>query len=278
MQQHNVEPNTPEWMDLRAKHRTASEASIVCGVSPFTTPENFKLIKAGLKKQFYSKKMQLGHKLEDQVRQWANKHLNLDLKEQVWSEGQYLASLDGIDGTTNVEIKVSDITYCELKEGIVAEYYNLQMQQQMYCSPATHSYLVAYSPKKDAYAISHRITEDYLAMEQIENGWTVFDNMAIPDTPIDMTDDGKVHNLFKLYHDFKRNQDNIKKEMDEIKKQLITLAHEKSIFSGDYKLTKKKGSTRTDYKAATKGMDLHEFQTTGEPTFSITVPKSPFDE
>ena len=42
---HDVQPNTEEWLALRKQYRTASEAAIVMGISPWTTREDFKLIK-----------------------------------------------------------------------------------------------------------------------------------------------------------------------------------------------------------------------------------------
>ena len=69
MIKHDVKPNTPEWLELRTQYRTASEAAIVMGISPFTTPLKFKMIKEGLAKQYYSKAMQDGHRLEDQVQE-----------------------------------------------------------------------------------------------------------------------------------------------------------------------------------------------------------------
>ena len=36
MQKLDLAPNTPEWLEARKKYRTASEAPIVCGISPFT--------------------------------------------------------------------------------------------------------------------------------------------------------------------------------------------------------------------------------------------------
>ena len=72
MKQLKLMQNTPEWLEARKKYRTASEAAIVLGISPFTTVEKFKSIKAGLVKQYYSKAMEQGHIQEDQIRQAAS--------------------------------------------------------------------------------------------------------------------------------------------------------------------------------------------------------------
>ena len=61
MEQLHLEQNSQEWLDARKKYRTASEAAIVLGISPFTSVDDFKLIKAGVKQQYYSAAMKQGH-------------------------------------------------------------------------------------------------------------------------------------------------------------------------------------------------------------------------
>jgi len=157
MKQLHLEQNSQEWLDARKKYRTASEAAIVMGISPFTTPDNFKLIKAGVKKQYYSAAMKQGHDLEDLVREYAGDYFARDFKDECWANGDYMASLDGIAGDILVELKVSDRTYRDLKDGITPDYYYAQVQQQLYCSPATYGYIVAYSPKANDFAVSDLI-------------------------------------------------------------------------------------------------------------------------
>ncbi len=106
MEQLHLEQNSQEWLDARKQYRTASEAAIVLGISPFTSVADFKLIKAGVKQQYYSAAMQQGHDLEDRVRQLSNRHFGLDFKDECWVNGRYMASLDGIDGDTLGELKV----------------------------------------------------------------------------------------------------------------------------------------------------------------------------
>lgn len=278
MIKHDVAPNTKAWLDLRAQFRTASEAAIVLGISPFTTPEQFKLIKAGLKTQYYSKAMQRGHQLEDKVRQYCNEHFNKDFKEEVWSNGAYLASLDGIDGDTLVEIKVSDRTYTDLKNGINPGYYEAQVRQQLHCSPATVGYIVAYSPKEDAYAIGHAITAANI--DDIENAWLVFDALPVPDSLIDMSDNGQIVALFHEYQKLKQDIDAQAARMTEIKDALVVVSHGKGVEALGYKLTPKKGATTYDYKKATKeaGIDMDRYKKEGKPSFTLTMPRSPFDD
>lgn len=281
MKKHDVQPNTPEWLELRKEYRTASEAPIVAGISPWTTPNDFKLIKAGLKKQFYSKAMRRGHELEEQVRQHANKAFCKEFKEEIWTNGQYLASLDGIADGIVLEIKVSDHTYNALAEGTVPEYYYLQIQQQLYCSGAHTAYLYAYSPKKDEYICSYSIHPMGGFKERMDSLWDLFNSMPIPNnTPTDYSGDGEVLELFSEYEYLKQQADELKDKMDIIKAQLVEKAGDKTLVAGDFKLEYRKGSTTYDYRAAAKAakLNLEQYKKEGSPTFVVKLPKNPFVE
>ena len=277
MEQLHLEQNSQEWLDARKQYRTASEAAIVLGISPFTSVADFKLIKAGVKQQYYSAAMQQGHDLEDRVRQLSNRHFGLDFKDECWVNGRYMASLDGIDGDTLVELKVSDRTYRDLKDGIMPAYYHAQVQQQLYCSPAEIGYIVAYSPEADEIAISDRIELDYAVIDKIEAAWEAFDEMEVPEVA-DMSNNGAVMELFQRYAKIKAETERAKDEMDEIKKGLIEHSSDKSLTAGDFKLTKGKPRVTYDYKkAATKaGVDLEQYRKDSEGTWTISVPKNPF--
>ena len=276
-----LKPNTPEWLEARKAYRTASEAPIVCGISPFQTPEKFKMIKLGLAKQYYSKAMADGHKYEDQVRQWANKELGYNFKEEIWVNGDYLASLDGIDGETLIEIKVSERTFDDIKAGRLPEYYLTQMQQQMYCSPATRGFLVAYSKKRDDYVASTLILEDPRYMKHIEDSWGLFDLIEIDEhTPLDRSEDRRIVELFNRYDRLKAELDTVKMAMELTKEELIKEAGDRSLVAGDFKLVRSKPTTRYDYKkAATDAkVDLDKYKSEGKPTFSVKLPPNPFKE
>lgn len=281
MQKHDVKPNTPEWLELRKEYRTASEAAIVMGISPFQTPEQFKLIKAGLKKQYYSAAMRRGHELEDMVRQWANGWLGKDFKEEIWTNEGYLASLDGIDGDCLVEIKVSDRTYNDLKKGVIPEYYLVQIQQQLFCSPAEYGYLIAYSPKAEDYATSEAIAFDPVYMANIATGWELFNDIKIDEhTPVDLSDDGRVVELFNRYDRLKAELDTIKSYLDMTRDELIKAAGDRSMVAGDFKLERRKGAVRYDYKKAATdaNVDLEQYKSESAPTFTVKLPPNPFKD
>ena len=277
MEQLHLEQNSQEWLDARKKYRTASEAAIVLGISPFTSIPDFKLIKAGVKKQYYSAAMKQGHDLEELVRRDANKYFARDFKDECWVNGEYMASLDGIAGDILVELKVSDRTYRDLNDGITPDYYYAQVQQQLYCSPAKYGYIVAYSPKADDIAVSDLIELDFTFMQRVAEAWDRFDEMDVPEVA-DMSNNGAVVELFQRYARLKAEVERAKDEMDEIKKGLIEHSSDKSLTAGDYKLTKGKPRVTYDYKkaAAKSGVDLEQYRRDSEGSWTITTPKNPF--
>ena len=277
MEQLHLEQNSQEWLDARKQYRTASEAAIVLGISPFTSVDNFKLIKAGVKQQYYSAAMKQGHDLEDFVRQYAGDYFQRDFKDECWVNGDYMASLDGIDGDILVELKVSDRTYRDLNAGIMPDYYYAQVQQQLYCSPAKYGYIVAYSPKADDTAVSDLIELDYTFIDKIEAAWEAFDAMPVPEIA-DMSNDGAVMELFKEYERLKAEADRLKDDMDRVKQDLIAHANDHSVTAGDYKLTKGKPRVTYDYKkaASKSGVDLEQYRKESEGAWTISLPKNPF--
>ena len=269
------------WLGLRAKYRTASEASAVMGVSPFQSIDDFKLIKAGLKTVFYSKAMQQGNELEDEVRQKAEALLDDVFEPQVYINGNYLASLDGIniDGDTLVELKVSEHTYNELQKGIIPKHYQIQVLQQMYCSGAVNGYLIAMNPKTKEIACSKRIEFEDKFIDALDNAWIEFEDMPIPEVK-ESVDMGEVGAWISATDELKALQKTIatlKEREAELKDTLISLGGGKKAYGNGVKLIFKKGATRTDYRSAlakfAPNEDLEEFKTTSVPTWAISVDK-----
>ena len=275
----NVQQNTPEWLEARKNYRTASEAAIVLGISPFTTREKFKLIKAGLARQYYSKAMAQGHIQEDQIRKAASKHFGRDFQEQSWVRDNYMASLDGIDGEMLVEIKNSSWTFNHLKNGTVEPHYLAQIQQQLYCSPAEYGYLVAHCPKTGEYAYSGKIYPDDRAMIEIAEAWDRFDRMPVPEGDLDLSDDTGLLALLERYATLKHEADHLTKELASLRPEILEFAPGRTVVCNGHKIAFRRGAKKTNYKKACEdaGLDLSSYQTTGKPTFAISVKSSPFD-
>lgn len=276
----NLAPNTPEWLEARKQYRTASEAPIVLGISPFVTREKFKLIKAGIAKQFYSQAMRQGHEQEAQIREWANARFSRNFREEVWVCNQYLASLDGIDDDVVLEIKTSTRTYNDIVDGVIPPYYMAQIQQQMYCCGAERAYLVAYCPKTRRYAASDAIFPDHNAMTAIARAWDAFDAMPMPDGPVDSSDNLALLREFEQYATLKREIDRLETEAEAVRSRILEFkAPDRVVVCNGYQIQVKAGASRVDYKkAATDAkLDLTPYKTQGEPTYTLKMAPAPFE-
>ena len=275
----NLAPNTPEWLEARAQYRTASELPIVKGLSPFTSREKFKLIKAGLAKQYYSKAMQQGHETEEATRQWANAHFKRDFQEAVWTNGAYLASLDGHADDTIIEIKCSSHTYTKIKEGSVPEYYVEQIHQQLYCSGAKEAYLVAFCPKTDQFIASDPIYPDPNFKAKADAAWESFEQLPLPEGPIDASDNLDLERAFRKYAQLKANIEAIEGELADVRQKILEFkAPDRNVQCRGFEIGFKKGAKRVDYRAAVpKGVDLTPFTTYGEPTWTLKMAAPEFE-
>ena len=280
MIKHDIEPNTPEWLELRKGYRTASEAAIVLDISPFQTPQRFKMVKAGLARQFYSKAMQLGHEKEAMIRAWSEQRLGKQFFEEVWTRDNYLASLDGrsTDGVV-LEIKCSSHTYNTLSNGDMPEHYLSQIQQQMYCSGSETAYLVAWCPKSDQYAISEVINFDPSFMSRIEAAWEAFDAMPLPEGDVNADDNQTLERLFHEYEAIKTQRDQIDDKLSEVKEQILEFSAEgRAVNCRGYRINYVKPRTTIDYKKATKGLDLEPYtKVAASGTYSLKMAPSAFE-
>jgi putative phage-type endonuclease len=268
-----------EWKELRKQYRTASEAAVVLGLSPFQKPKDLKMIKNGTKEIFYSKAMQLGNELEPLARKKAEDLLGEPFEPQVWVRGKYLASLDGIsfDGKTIIEIKVSKHTFDEVVEGRVPEHYVAQVRQQAYCCGAEAAFLVAMHPETLDVAITQvgwtGRESDFVS--QLDAAWDEFDEMDVPEE-VDMSGSEEWSELAEKYAFYKELANDASDMLNGIKERMVELAGGNASGHG-IKLYQVTGRKSVSYAKALKKFapdaDLSEFETVGKPSWSIRVEK-----
>lgn len=248
---------SPEWLEARKNFRNASETPDVMGVG-FNTPAKLKRIKAGVETVFVNSAMKRGNDLEPQVREWAENHFSTMFSPQVWENGKFRASLDGLsfDQKMLVEIKVSDYTYDKIENGDMPENYFYQVQHQMYCSPAEIGYIVAYSPTKDKYIVSEKIEFDAGKWEEIQTAWAEFDAMPVPEEEYIEIDDEEYKELDNKYFIFKNEIDALTEKLKGVKADMEIIADGRNIKAKFTKLgfSTKKGSV--DYKKILKENDI----------------------
>ena len=252
-----AEQGSEQWLEERKKFFNASETPDVMGCG-FNTPNKLKRLKAGLEKVFVNSAMKQGNDLEPMVREWAENELGIMFSAQVWENGKFRASLDGLsfDQKTIIEIKVSDKTFQSVWDDEIPRNYWLQIQHQLYCSPAEEAYLVVYSPTNDEYIISKKISFDFDGWEKVQTAWAEFDAMPIPEEEYIEIDSVRYEDLDEDYVNLKNQIDELNGQLKEVKAEMEDIANGRNIKAKFTKLgySTKKGSV--DYKKILKEKEI----------------------
>lgn len=193
MKIHNVAQGSAEWLALRAKFRTASEAPAMMGASKYQTRTDLLAAKkTGItpdvtpSQQFIFDK---GHAAEALARPLAEALIGEELYPIVATEGNLLASMDGATmlGETLFEHKLwNESVVAQVKTGDLAPHYYWQLEQQLLASGA----------ERVIFVCSDGTPENFVHMEyrpvagraaQLIEGWKQFEadlaNFEMADAP-----------------------------------------------------------------------------------------------
>ncbi|SFV12658.1 YqaJ viral recombinase family protein [Pseudomonas sp. OV546] len=193
MKIHNVAQGSAEWLALRAKFRTASEAPAMMGASKYQTRTDLLAAKkTGItpdvtpSQQFIFDK---GHATEAMARPLAEALIGEELYPIVATEGNLLASMDGATmlGETLFEHKLwNESVVAQVKAGELAPHYYWQLEQQLLVSGA----------ERVIFVCSDGTPENFVHMEyrpvagraaQLIEGWKQFEvdlaNFEMSDAP-----------------------------------------------------------------------------------------------
>jgi len=269
-----IEQGTPEWHELRAKkYKTASRTAVVMGLSPFQTQEQLAEELKGTFKPFFSEAMKKGIELEDEVRKWASFAFDREFEPAVFFEGQYLASLDGINGDTVVELKVSKKTYDEIQSGTIPKHYEWQAKHQLWLSGARVGYLVAYNGEDFIASGEITCTEDDIA--NIKKAWNDFDVFLAEYEPKSETTvtDFEAVSLSDELASLMQQKKLVEAREKEIKEALKPLATADKTIIGCITITKQKGRTSIDYKKMIEDnqIEVKPYEKNGADTFVFRV-------
>ncbi|KQM46423.1 Heme peroxidase [Pseudomonas sp. Leaf15] len=193
MKIHNVAQGSAEWLALRAKYRTASEAPAMMGASKYQTRTDLLAAKkTGItpdvtpSQQFIFDK---GHATEALARPLTEALIGEELYPIVATEGNLLASMDGATmlGETLFEHKLwNESVVAQVKAGDLAPHYYWQLEQQLLVSGA----------ERVIFVCSDGTPENFVHMEyrpvagraaQLIEGWKQFEadlaNFEMADAP-----------------------------------------------------------------------------------------------
>lgn len=193
MKIHNVAQGSAEWLALRAKFRTASEAPAMMGASKYQTRTDLLAAKkTGItpdvtpSQQFIFDK---GHATEALARPLTEALIGEELYPIVATEGNLLASMDGATmlGETLFEHKLwNESVVAQVRAGDLAPHYYWQLEQQLLVSGAERVIFVCSDGTPENFVhLEYRPVAGRAA--QLIEGWKQFEadlaNFELADAP-----------------------------------------------------------------------------------------------
>lgn len=230
-----ISPNTPEWLEARKKYITATDAPIIMGVSPWSTPYKLWMQKLDLEDPTpVTKRMKDGAMSEEKARLLFEKETGLLVFPKFVVSKKYpwmAASLDGIttDGSVFVEIKApgkQDHDYA-LKGEIPTKYFP-QVQHQLATTDLKVAFYFSYTTtstalievNRDEGYIQQLIIKEKEFYDRIIN----FDPPSIMEEEYRERDDYEWKRAAETYISAKECGEYWRKKEEEIKNYLITLS------------------------------------------------------
>lgn len=281
-QEINLIQGSQEWLDFRrVNYKTASRTPIVIGLSPFLTKEDLaKEIKFGITKGT-NYAMQQGIDREDDVRFEAEKIFSDSFMPKVYQNGEYVASLDGINfaGDAIIECKVSEKTYNAIKIHNWHEYrhYEWQVIHQLYVSGSKKGYLVAMNPKTDEIEYSE-ITYKESYFTEIQKAWDDFDKfLETYELPSEETiEDVVAIGYAEQYALISEQIKLLEAQQKEYKSKLESYATADKTIIGKLTISKTKGRKTTDWEQLVldNGLSVDEkYIKVGKDGYTIRINK-----
>ena len=177
---YHVTQGTQEWLDLRTKFHTASEANSMMGCSSYMSrTQLLDQKKSGIvaESTSYEKKLfAIGHKTEDMARPLVQDLIDDDLFQLVASKDDLLASFDGITlmGDIGFEHKIWNEKLAEsVRNGQVPESHVWQLEQQLYVSGAEKIIFVVSDGTSEKFAYCW-YESNPVKRKQLLAGWEKF--------------------------------------------------------------------------------------------------------
>lgn len=177
---HEVIQGSPEWNALRAIHDTASEAPAMMGASKYQSrTELMQQKKTGSSAEVSASQQKLfdrGHATEAAARKIVESMLGEDLYPITASEGNLLASVDGIDmaETLLFEHKLWNESLAnQVRTGSLEPHYYWQLEQQLLVTGAERVIFVCSDGTEDNFEYMYYTPVAGRAQELL-NGWEQF--------------------------------------------------------------------------------------------------------
>lgn len=270
---------TKEWLEARKSFVTATDAAVVMHMSPWKTCYTLWRQKMDLDppdEETY--RMREGTRLETLARKWIFENLKLECEPKIVFKDFMMASLDGVTEMGNIfEIKCGPKSFEQAKQGIIPDYYIVQMQHQMFCADVETCAYVAFDGK-DGILIYVRRDQNFIN-EMIPKLKEFYECLISFTPPLLMLKDYQVRSDYEwksltdqyrsAYHQLKMAEENEKK----LRLRLIELSGSQSSMGNGIKLSKipRKGSIDYSSIPQLNGINLDDFRKESTEYWKISV-------
>jgi len=276
---------TPEWLEMRKKMITATDACVIMNVSPFLTPLALWEQKLNLRPpQEKTFAMSRGSDLESEALRCFNESMGLSLRPQVVKCRCYewaMASLDGFDGErVAVEIKCPGAQDHNLAlNGKIPDKYYPQLQHQMLVAGLGSMWYYSFDGI-GGVALKVSMDEDY--QNRLLGKEKEFYKCMIEFTPPDMTErDYQIkneHEFLEVCEQYKlvKNELKLLEQFEqELRQKLVKASCGQNTIGGGLKISKSIRKGAVDYKIIPEliGVDLEMFRSDPVVSWRITESK-----
>jgi len=284
----DIKIGSPEWLELRTKCISATDASIINGTNTFGGNSPYKLWqrKMGLiDSEPMNEKMREGVLLEAEALKSYNTAFDTNFKPKVIfhkSKEYLMATLDGHDSDEDysIEIKCGKKAYEQAQEKFIPPYYFDQMQHQMMCSPDTFCKYVCY--RKDMELIVIMVLRDQEHIDRLLKAELEFYECLKTMTPpicgesdFIVIDDVEANEIAERYKAAVYELKGAKALFESVKKELLDATDDgNAIFSkAKLKLQRVNRTGTIDWKAVCKKWDISDIELEEFRKPSIGYPK-----
>lgn len=198
----DIKQNTKSWTEWRGHGLGASDAPVVMGKSPWTTPFQLWAYKTGAMPRpdfnvFQLNAMKRGHDLEPEARRRAEKLFGLKFEPTCFEHEEHpflRVSLDGYnaEGNVNLEIKCpGKVDHAKAVAGEVPDKYMPQIQMQMAVSGAAVTQYFSWDGKDSEAIVTVLPDLNYIneLQDKMIKFWRCIQTNTPPEVGLDELDD-----------------------------------------------------------------------------------------
>ncbi len=268
-----VEQRSEEWLQLRRTKIGASDAPIIMGVSPWTTPYQLFQSKREEVEDKDTWQMKRGRDMEKEALDALQEYLGIEMFQPVLMHDYHdwmIASYDALslDGKVCAEIKCPGEKDHQLAlSGYIPVKYNPQLQHQMAVNTLLEENI--YWSYRDSKGVALHEKRDNPYIDALEQKEGIFYLGLINGVPPALTDRDYVERnenhwsyLASLEREAYQMEKIWKQKKEEFRSEMIDMAEGKSSIGGGIRLSKYECQGRVNYASIPelKGLDLDKYR------------------